>query len=184
LTGDGVSDSGTDFPYVEEEIAALRARIRQLEARLSEISGTGTDAKLASPGAGKQGASRDPTIFVSIASYCDPELPRTLADCIGKATNPDNLSFGICWQYDEANPVDLARFRADSRFRFMDFPVAESEGGTWARSLAQRLWRGEGYTLQVDSHMKFEPDWDAKLIAMLGLMPSSRPLITMNAPLF
>ena len=53
-----------------------------------------------------------------------------------------------------------------------------------ARNLAQSLWRGEAYTLQVDSHMKFEPDWDSKLINMLETMPSKKPGITMNAPLF
>jgi hypothetical protein len=178
-----VSESRTDLRYVEREIAVLRARIRKLEVRLSEIGGTGEDTEPAGP-APSGLVSRDPTVFVSIASYCDPELARTLDDCIANAMNPDNLRFGICWQYDNANPVDLARFRADTRFRFIDFPAAESQGGTWARSLAQRLWSGEGYTMQVDSHMKFEPDWDAKLIAMLGALPSSKPLITMNAPLF
>ncbi len=172
--------SQTNLCYVIKEIAALRTRIRQLEARLSETGGIKTDGKLP----GRQCSFREPTIFVSIASYSDPELPRTLADCIGNAKHPDNLRFGICWQYDDADTVDLASFRADQRFRFMDFPVAESQGGTWARSLAQCLWQGEGYTMQVNSHMKFEPDWDAKLIAMLGTLPSSKPLITINAPLF
>ena len=84
----------------------------------------------------------------------------------------------------EIDPVALDGFRADSRFRFLDFDIAESQGGTWARSVAQRLWEGEEFTLQIDSHMKFEPDWDWKLIEMLESMPAEKPLLSMNAPLF
>src|SRR5689334_6402028 len=106
-------------------------------------------------------------IFVAIASYADPELPRTLADCSAMAHSPDDLRFGICWQSDPRTPIDVGHFRADSRYRFIDRTVKESQGGPWARNLAQSLWRGEPYTLQVDSHMKFEPGWDAKLVEML-----------------
>lgn len=123
-------------------------------------------------------------IFVAIASYSDPELPRTLDDASAMARWPDALRFGVCWQSDIKQPIDLARFRSDFRFRFVDRTVHESEGGPWARNLAQSLWRGEPYTLQVDSHMKFEPDWDAKLVAMLESLPAPKPIITMNSPLF
>jgi hypothetical protein len=123
-------------------------------------------------------------IFVAIASYADPELPRTLEDCSAMARWPDTLRFGICWQHDPHRSIDVERFRADARFRFIDRTVQESQGGPWARNLAQSLWRGEAYTLQVDSHMKFEPDWDARLVEMLETLPAEKPIITMNAPLF
>jgi hypothetical protein len=123
-------------------------------------------------------------IFVAIASYADPELPRTLEDCSAMARSPDDLRFGICWQSDPRQPIDVARFRTDSRHRFIDRTVEESQGGPWARNLAQSLWRGEPYTLQVDSHMKFEPGWDARLVEMLETLPAKKPIITMNAPLF
>lgn len=100
------------------------------------------------------------------------------------ARAPERLRFGICWQDDADQAIDLLRFRSDSRFRFIDRTVAESQGGPWARNLAQSLWRGEAYTLQVDSHMKFEPDWDARLVEMLEALPAQKPIITMNAPLF
>lgn len=124
------------------------------------------------------------TLFVAIASYADPELPRTLEDCSAMARWPDGLRFGICWQHDRRAPIDVDRFKRDARFRFIERTVEESQGGPWARNLAQSLWRGEVYTLQVDSHMKFEPDWDARLIAMLEALPAKKPIITMNAPLF
>ena len=127
---------------------------------------------------------RDRSVFVAIAAYTDPELPRTLGDAIAEAAYPDELRFGVCWQADPQHPVDLGTFRRDSRFRFIDATIAESRGGPWARNLAQSLWRGEAYTLQVDSHMKFERDWDARLVEMLESMPSPKPLLSMNAPLF
>ena len=43
-----------------------------------------------------------PKIFVAIASYADPELPRTLEDCSAMARWPERLRFGICWQQDPA----------------------------------------------------------------------------------
>lgn len=125
-----------------------------------------------------------PTIFVAIAAYADPELPRTLRDALEQARFPEKLRFGICWQSDPVQRIDLERFRRDARFRLIDTTTAESRGGPWARNLAQSLWRGEPYTLQIDSHMKFEPEWDWKLVQMLEFMPSEKPLLSMNAPLF
>lgn len=123
-------------------------------------------------------------IFVSIASYTDPDLPATLRSCLEQARWPADLRFGICWQADPAAPVSLDAFRGDRRFRFADATIAESRGGCWARSRAQGLWEGEAFTLQVDSHMLFESDWDARLIAMLEALPSSKPLLTVNSPVF
>jgi hypothetical protein len=128
--------------------------------------------------------SAQPEIFVAIASYADPELPRTLRDCSEMAQYAGRLRFGICWQQDPEDPIDVDEFRHDPRFRMIDRTVQESRGGPWARNLAQSLWRGEPYTLQVDSHMKFEPGWDSNLIDMLESLPAAKPVISMNAPLF
>ena len=57
-------------------------------------------------------------IFVAIASYADPELPRTLEDCIANAEKPEHLRFGICAQEDASAPVPLDKFYCDKRFRF------------------------------------------------------------------
>lgn len=123
-------------------------------------------------------------IFVAIAAYTDPELPRTLHDALETARFPDQLRFGVCWQADPKAPVPLDRFRGDARFRFVDTSIEDSQGGPWARNIAQSLWRGEAYTLQIDSHMKLEPEWDARLIAMLEELPGDKPILSMNAPLF
>jgi len=125
-----------------------------------------------------------PQIFIAIASYTDPELPRTLRTLLDAARCPDRLRFGVCWQGDPQAPVPLDAFRDDARFRFVDTTIRESQGGPWARNIAQSLWRGEPYTLQIDSHMYLEPDWDVRLIAMLEDLPGTKPILTMNAPLF
>ncbi|MEM6462751.1 MAG: GlcNAc-transferase family protein [Pseudomonadota bacterium] len=124
------------------------------------------------------------TIFVSIASYNDPFLPLTLDNCLATARYPENLTFGICWQYDRNEPVNLDRFRSDERFRFSEHPIEESEGGCWARAIAQGLGSDELYTMQIDSHMVFAPGWDANLKRMMRTFPAEKPMITMIAPLF
>jgi Glycosyltransferase (GlcNAc) len=125
-----------------------------------------------------------PTIFVSIASYGDPVLPFTLDCCLVNARCPENLRFGLCWQCDESTAVDLSRFKADRRFHVSEHHCRDSEGGSWARSIAQDFWDGETYTLQIDSHTVFAPHWDAKLVRMMRAVPAEKPLITMIAPLF
>ena len=38
-------------------------------------------------------------VFISIASYRDPELLPTIKDLIANAKNPKNLVFSIAWQH-------------------------------------------------------------------------------------
>ena len=40
---------------------------------------------------------------------------------------------------------------------------SEATGPCKGRRLAQALWAGEGFFLQLDSHMRFAPGWDASL---------------------
>lgn len=128
--------------------------------------------------------SVQPTIFVAIASYNDEMLPHTLDSCLSNARHPENLRFGICWQADRNEPVDIDRFKTDERFRFSEYTTDESEGGSWARNIAQQHWQGETYTMQVDSHMVFAPGWDSDLVRMMHKFPSDKPLISMITPLF
>ena len=122
------------------------------------------------------------TIFIQIASYRDPELLPTIRDCISKAKYPENLTFGICWQRDETE--SLQEFADDTRFQVIDIPWNESKGLCWARSLIQKLWRGEKYTMQLDSHHRFLQDWDQHLIQMMELTESSKPIITTYAGMY
>ena len=121
-------------------------------------------------------------IFVQIASYRDPELIPTIEDCLHKAKFPENLTFGICWQRDETE--DLSQYENDPRFRILEYHWKESKGLCWARSLIQKEWKGEDYTLQLDSHHRFAQDWDEKLINMMELTGSKKPLLTSYAGIY
>lgn len=121
-------------------------------------------------------------IFVQIASYRDPQLIPTINDMIVKAKIPENLRFGIARQFHEDDKFDdLSIFDDDNRFRILNIPHTESKGVCWARNLTQQLYDNEEYTLQIDSHMRFEQDWDYELIEMLDQLKDKgyeKPLLT------
>ena len=121
-------------------------------------------------------------IFVQIASYRDPELLPTIRDCINKAKHPENLTFGICWQRDETESME--EFADDPRFTILEYHWSESKGLCWARSEIQKLWKGEEYTLQLDSHHRFIQDWDIILIDMMKLTGSEKPILTSYASVY
>jgi len=125
-------------------------------------------------------------IFIQIASYRDSQLILTVKDCIKNAKNPDKLVFGICWQRSD-DDTSMDEFKNDSRFKIADVPYSESKGTCWARNKIQQLYSGEKYTLQIDSHMRFAPNWDETLIEMIDQLQSkgyNKPLLTTYAPSF
>jgi Glycosyltransferase (GlcNAc) len=121
-------------------------------------------------------------IFVQIASYRDPELLPTIRDCLSKSKNPENLTFGICWQRDESE--SLEEFANDNRFKVLDYHWSKSKGLCWARSEIQKLWSGEEYTLQLDSHHRFAQDWDEQLLEMMDMTGSDKPILTSYAGMY
>ena len=125
-------------------------------------------------------------IFIAIAAYRDPELIPTIKSCLAKAKYPQNLTFGICWQHDRSDKWDtLAAYKNDPRFRIIEKNAKESQGACWARSLTQTLYQNEQYTLQIDSHHRFVPNWDIKCIEMLTKLQHTgypKPIITAYVP--
>ena len=121
-------------------------------------------------------------IFVQIASYRDPELENTIKSMIENAKRPKNLIIGICRQYHPEDGFDtLNDYRKDKRFRILDILYSESKGVCWARNQVQQLYGGEEYTLQIDSHMRFEKNWDDEFIKMVKQLQKkgfSKPLLT------
>lgn len=122
--------------------------------------------------------SKNNKIFVQIASYRDPELVPTVDDMISKAKNPKNLTFGICWQYDETEDTDV--FNHMNNIRVSKHHYSESQGLGWARNKTNQLYRGEKYTLQIDSHHRFVQDWDEIVLEdyKQALKVSKKPIIT------
>jgi len=126
------------------------------------------------------------TIFIQIASYRDPELLPTLRDLFDKAKYPDNLHVCVAWQHSEEDEWDnLDEFKDDTRLTIIDIAYNEAKGACWARNLIQQEYKGETYTLQLDSHHRFIENWDEECINMLkGLMNQGydKPLLTSYIP--
>lgn len=127
-------------------------------------------------------ARKAQTIFVQIASYRDPELENTIESMIKNAKRPKNLRFGICRQYHPEDGFDtLEKYREDERFRIVDVLYEYSQGVCWARNQVQQLYEDEMYTLQIDSHMRFAPNWDVEMIDMIKKLQDigfPKPLLT------
>jgi hypothetical protein len=114
------------------------------------------------------------SIFVQIVSYKNFDVVPTVRDCIHKASDKDNLFFGLCLQQDEDTSPELNH----PRVKVVRVPPGESRGHGWARHIAQGLYEGQDYTLQVDSGTRFAENWDVELIEAIGRLPSSKPIIT------
>jgi predicted 2-oxoglutarate/Fe(II)-dependent dioxygenase YbiX len=118
-------------------------------------------------------------IFVQIASYRDPECQWTVKDLFAKATYPDRVFVGICWQYDPQEDADCFQHAArPHQVRVAPFHWKESQGVCWARAQTQQLWDGEEYTFTIDSHMRFEQGWDERFITELAECPSPDAILT------
>ena len=150
------------------------------------------------------------TIFVQIASYRDPQLIPTLEDMLEHADNPENLVVCVCWQHSaDDEPIEIfldkgflpTRYYEDEEmgyniivmekdgatFKIIDLDYNDTEGACWARYQIQRQYDGEKYTLQLDSHHRFVPEWDTKVIEMLESLRSEecpKPLLTAYIPSF
>ena len=115
----------------------------------------------------------DGRIFVSVASYRDPQLPFTISSLISMCSDPKLLTVVICEQRSPSDPVtDWSLFPTQGAILInisMDSSLAR--GPTWARFLIQRRWTGEEFYLQIDSHMRFVENWDIKLKADLKKIP-------------
>ena len=121
-------------------------------------------------------------IFVQIASYRDPQIIPTIESMLENAKRPENVIIGVARQFHPEDGFDdLSKYDNDERFRILNIPYTESKGVCWARHQVQQLYKGEEYTLQIDSHMRFEKNWDDEMIKMIkGLQKKGhkKPLLT------
>ena len=104
------------------------------------------------------------TIYISIASYCDKLLPRTITRAIETAHRPDQLRFGVVDQsYPEKDGVNI-RNLASGQITYVHIHPNDARGACWARSVGMSLYSGEDWFLQIDSHMDFDNGWDTYII--------------------
>jgi hypothetical protein len=121
-------------------------------------------------------------IFVQIASYRDPQLIPTIKNMLEMAKHPENLVLSIAKQSNSEDDFDnLSEYENDPRFKILNIDYKESKGVCWARHLTQQQYDGEEYTLQIDSHMRFEKNWDEEMINMVKQLQNKghkKPLLT------
>lgn len=118
------------------------------------------------------------TIFISVASYRDPECQPTVEDIFLRADHPDRLRVAVVDQRAEHDsvppcgqpvvPCEEDQSQVMCRYAHLidvyDVPAILSVGPVFARHLANRLYRGEYYAMQVDSHVRFIEHWDTNLL--------------------
>ncbi|EPL3705299.1 GlcNAc-transferase family protein [Morganella morganii] len=122
------------------------------------------------------------TIFVSIASYRDPELIPTIKSMIAHAENPENIFISVCWQVEEKNisiftDIGAVEIHSESDdhdiftlnyngaiIRIHYVHIYEARGACWARYCAEIAYSNEDYFLQIDSHCRFIENWDKEII--------------------
>ncbi|GLC55882.1 hypothetical protein PLESTB_001039600 [Pleodorina starrii] len=130
-------------------------------------------------GGGGDAAGR---IFVCVAAYRDPEGPWTLHSLFSRAHHPERVRVGVVWQIDpatEAAFAGLAGSRAHPEWlkqvKQVILPYGDAEGPCKARALAQALWSGEEYVLQIDSHMRMVSGWDTLCVRQLAAAEAASP---------
>ncbi len=104
------------------------------------------------------------SIFISIASYRDPELVRTIKSAIDNALHPEELYFSVVLQEFEKFEPDLSWV---PRLSLTKMHPREARGAGFARAQAMKSYDNQDYYLQIDSHTMFEKGWDVKCIEQL-----------------
>jgi hypothetical protein len=105
-------------------------------------------------------------ILVHLPAYREPELLPTINSALENAEFPERIHFGICRQYNPEDGFDnVDEFRSDPRFKIKDILYTEAKGLAYARSVInEQLLTDEEFVCQLDSHHRFDKNWDSTLI--------------------
>lgn len=121
------------------------------------------------------------TIFISIASYCDPLLHFTVRRALDTARWPQALHFGVVDQSPASIPALTADFAAPARLSQVRMNPLYARGPCWARALAMSFYDGEDWFFQIDSHTDFDAGWDERLIAQASSLAAGRRGLVISA---
>ena len=119
-----------------------------------------------------------PSIFVSIASYCDTQLEKTIENAIEEAADISRIVFGVHLQDTEQTyHALLSKNYPNLRVKFTS--EEKSKGVVWARNCIKReLYQNEDYFLQIDAHSRFKRNWDNILVNQHISLEIPRAVIT------
>lgn len=155
----------TTAPFFDESTSAFRQRFLEWSAR----------------------HPADDSIFVSIASFRDNLCRETVAALFANANRPERVFVGICDQLVVSDPddrpcLDMVDERFRPQIRVVQVPADRGAGPTHARYIASKLWAGETWFMQIDSHTKFLKGWDDHLVAMIKRLPDPERSIVTHYP--
>lgn len=119
-------------------------------------------------------------IFVQIAAYRDPELPKTIQHLFKTAKYPRNIIVGVCHQYcnNDSYILQMSKYENHPNIKMINIPYTMSKGVGWARSLLNQLYTDEKYILQLDSHHRFANNWDVELIEMIENLNDQKAILS------
>jgi hypothetical protein len=105
-------------------------------------------------------------ILVHLPAYREPELIPTIKSALENAQFPERIHFGICRQFNPDDGFDnVDEFRNDPRFKIKDIHYLEAKGLAYARGIINdELLEDEEFVVQLDSHHRFDKNWDSTLI--------------------
>jgi hypothetical protein len=124
------------------------------------------------------------TIFVSVASYRDSECSGTIESLYNNAKYPERIYVGICEQNKAGYTSEICTNGNKNiplgNIKVHRLDYKQAKGPTYARYFCSKLWSGQEYYFQIDSHTKFEKNWDESLIKMLKecKKTSSKPVLS------
>ena len=106
------------------------------------------------------------TIMLHLPAYREPELVPTIRSALANAEFPERIHFGICRQFNPDDGFDnVDEFRSDKRFKIYDMNYVEAKGLPYARAIINdTLLTDETFVCQLDSHHRFDKNWDSTLI--------------------
>jgi hypothetical protein len=118
------------------------------------------------------------SIYISLASIYDPELPFTLTDAFEKADNPNDIYIGIAYTFLDRTPKEvqeklLSRV-SDICEKYPNITLKiyygeEHAGLGKGRNYAASLYNNQDYFLQVDPHTMFDYGWDTHVIDLYNM---------------
>lgn len=119
------------------------------------------------------------SIFIQLASYHDFELGKTMYDAIYKSSKFHDIHFGVHNSYYKEKEMYIPQY---PNLRLVESLAPENIGVGISRSIANSLYDGQDYYLQIDTHTRFEYNWDEGLINLLERYKTygfEKPLLSM-----
>ena len=124
-------------------------------------------------------------IFISIPSYNDIDLPRTLDAAIRASSGQHQLHFAVCEQVTEYVAAwELGVGWALPSHVRLSYTLHGTEllGVGGARAEVESMYDGEEYMLMIDAHTRFDANWDRVLVASQYRLPSEKALLSAVMP--